>query len=212
MDKMLALVEMHLMGIVSVTVPELLSIRAALVNKWDLTKPLNLESQLNAADLDADVQEALLLQLVGQTHAPWNRSISAFVMEGPEGSQNLFAVLNVIIAGRGASYSVELLGSTQSNSDDFLVSLRGSTLEGTCVLKDFSCLSPKSALPLPSLESILAEVDEGREGSVTWQFDMFVLAEVCSGHQLSVLTFYLLSRTGLLRKLNLSVSNLLRWV
>jgi hypothetical protein len=210
MDKILALVDMHLMGNVSITVPELLSVRAALVNAWDLTKPLNLESQLSAADLDADVQEALLLQLVGQTHEPGNKSISAFVIEGPKETQKLMAVLNIIVS-RGTSYTVDL--STQSSitiRNDISISLRGSTSQITSVDNDFSCPSPKSAIPLPSLESILAEIDEGREGSVTWQFDMFVLAEVCGGHQLSVLTFYLLSRTGLLRKLNLNVTNLLR--
>jgi hypothetical protein len=75
MDNILALLDMVLAGKVSITVPELLSVRAALVNSWDLTKPLNLRSQLNEAHLDSDVQQALLVELVGQTHDQWNKSI-----------------------------------------------------------------------------------------------------------------------------------------
>jgi hypothetical protein len=188
-----------------------------------------LESQLNDADLDADVQQALLLQLVGLTHESWNKTIATYDdeggdLKGSQGSSLLMTVLNTIITGKGAS-NVSRVTSPRGTSATLEITLpRGMSPRGTSsTLGSFSisveaprspskflaipCSPSKSVIPV--LENILAEIDEGREGSVTWQFDMFVLAEVCCGHQLSVLTYYFLSQTGLLRRLNLSAPNLL---
>lgn len=105
---------------------------------------------------------------------------------------------------------LQLLGNSRiggpSDVDDGLDATRGANEEDGSPRYSDDAASDGPAVSIPThMETVLATVDD-------WCFDAFKLDEVCQGHPLSTLAFYLFSRNGLIQKYDLEEVRLARFL
>ncbi|KAG2445731.1 hypothetical protein HXX76_000337 [Chlamydomonas incerta] len=205
--------------------------RKMLLKHADPYQPLNLDTQMREANLDADVVGSLMQQLGASGSA------------GTAAEEQAAAVQAAAAAAgsRGAQgeqsngSSAELLFQTSSEAEaeslrDALTLLLGlgrqplgsSPLASGCVAEDEGCTTASmdsasdtdgGAAPRPCQwvpPPVIDEVERALALADAWQYDMWHLAEVTKGHALSCLGFYLFHREGLISQFRIKPTKLAR--
>ncbi|KAG2451384.1 hypothetical protein HYH02_003986 [Chlamydomonas schloesseri] len=234
-DLMLAMLSNMLLGLT----PDLRDVELAremLLKHADPYQPLNLDTQMREANLDADVVGSLMQQLGASGSAG-----------GGVGQGQGQAAAQAAVAGSHGAQGDQSSGS----GDEFLLPRLSSMTEvdslrdALALLLGVGRLAPL-ALPSPLQSGCVAEGDEGlatasvddsasdTDGGVAlrpcqwvpppvideveralaladeWKYDTWHLAEVTKGHALSCLAFYLLHREGLVSQFRIEPTKLAR--
>ena len=78
-------------------------------------------------------------------------------------------------------------------------------------LRPSRAASPPNPHPTPPTETPRLQAERVLAAADDWHFDAFRLEQATQGHALSCLAFYLLQRTGLVRRFSLNPLLLARW-